>query len=97
VACATPTSPVVIIIALPTSMASVEVGDAMERRGFLLSYQSQYLQRWDWLKLCLMGADALGGAEIIDVVDALDTVTMRDADVERARRPNAPTQGLAAG
>jgi hypothetical protein len=85
------TSPAVVTILLPATMASIDVGCALEQRGFLLGYQSQYLQSRNWLQLCLMGAtpgvtagatagtNAPNDADIINVIHALDSVVMRSA------------------
>jgi aspartate aminotransferase-like enzyme/GNAT superfamily N-acetyltransferase len=84
------TSPAVITIALPATIRSVDAGSALEQQGFLLGYQSQYLQRRNWLQLCLMGADALGEKEIVNVVDALEIVT-RYLKMQPAVHAKAPT------
>ncbi len=81
------TSPAVLTIALPATMASIDVGSALAQRGFLVGYQSQYLQRHNWLQICLMGAtvgatagtNAPNDADIINVIHALDSVVVRCA------------------
>ncbi|HEY4414357.1 MAG TPA: aminotransferase class V-fold PLP-dependent enzyme [Verrucomicrobiae bacterium] len=55
-------SPAVISIALPRKMTSTEVGNAMERAGYLISYKSDYLRRKNWIQICLMGECASGKA-----------------------------------
>lgn len=52
---ATRTSPAVITLALPSELNSVTVGKLMQEAGFLLSYNSEYLRRNNWLQICLMG------------------------------------------
>ncbi len=48
-------TPAVVSIALPEGTDSVEVGDRLERAGYLLSYRSVYLIRRNWIQICLMG------------------------------------------
>lgn len=48
-------SPAVITIELPAEMSSVTIGGAMEEAGYLLSYNSEYLRRKNWIQICLMG------------------------------------------
>ena len=52
---ATRTSPAVITLALPPELSSVSVGKLMQEAGFLLSYDSEYLRRENWIQICLMG------------------------------------------
>lgn len=47
--------PAVTTIALPPGISSVEVGDQLTSKGFLLSYQSRYLVARNWIQICLMG------------------------------------------
>ena len=48
-------APAVITVALPPDVSSVDVGDDLERAGYLLSYNSAYLRDRNWLQFCLMG------------------------------------------
>lgn len=48
-------SPAVITIELPTDVNSVEFGKLMQESGFLLSCNSDYLRRRNWIQICLMG------------------------------------------
>ncbi len=48
-------SPAVVTLALAETTSSVAVGEALERRGFFLSYRSGYLRHRNWLQICLMG------------------------------------------
>lgn len=50
------TSPAVISISLPEGLSSRSVGDAMEQRGWLLSYRSGYLLERNIIQICLMGS-----------------------------------------
>ena len=48
-------SPAVITIALPPEMNSTKIGEAMQEAGYLLSCNSEYLRRKNWIQVCLMG------------------------------------------
>ena len=50
-----PVSPAVITIALPPEMNSTKTGEAMQEAGYLLSCNSEYLRRNNWIQVCLMG------------------------------------------
>jgi aspartate aminotransferase-like enzyme len=49
-------SPAVISIVLPEHLSSLRIGEAMERRGWLLSYLSGYLLDRNSIQICLMGS-----------------------------------------
>ncbi len=40
--------------AFPTGLDSFEMGRALERDGFWVSYKSSYLRRENWMQICLM-------------------------------------------
>jgi aspartate aminotransferase-like enzyme len=48
-------TPGVITIALPPSRDSVQLGRQLQQAGFLLSFNSDYLRRRNWIQICLMG------------------------------------------
>jgi aspartate aminotransferase-like enzyme len=48
-------SPAVITLALPPDMNSTKIGEAMQETGYLLSCNSEYLRRKNWIQVCLMG------------------------------------------
>jgi len=48
-------SPAVITLALPPEMNSAKIGEAMQEAGYLLSCNSEYLRRKNWIQVCLMG------------------------------------------
>ena len=48
-------APAVITLALPPNMSSTDLGDSLERAGFSLSYNSEYLRARNWIQVCLMG------------------------------------------
>ncbi len=66
------TSPAVITIALPPEMNSLKIGEAMQEAGYLLSCNSEYLRRKNWIQICLMGECPREKA--VPVVNALNRV-----------------------
>jgi aspartate aminotransferase-like enzyme len=48
-------TPGVVSIALPEHQKSSELGARLQRAGYLLSYNSDYLRRRNWIQICLMG------------------------------------------
>jgi aspartate aminotransferase-like enzyme len=51
----TPVSPAVVTIHLPEDLNSVKIGGLMQETGYLLSFNSEYLRRKNWIQICLMG------------------------------------------
>ena len=66
------TSPAVITVALPPELNSQKIGEAMQEAGYLLSYNSEYLRRKNWIQICLMGE--CPREKIIPVANALNRV-----------------------
>ncbi|MFZ0828385.1 MAG: aminotransferase class V-fold PLP-dependent enzyme [Verrucomicrobiia bacterium] len=84
----TRTSPAVITLALPPELDSVMVGEAMHEAGYLLSYNSGYLRRKNWIQICLMGECPRD--KIVPVANALNRVCSH----RRATAPAAqPVEG----
>jgi aspartate aminotransferase-like enzyme len=81
------TSPAVITIALPPEMISVSIGEAMHEAGYLLSYNSGYLRRKNWIQICLMGECAF--EKVVSVVNALHRVCFRRHPVSSPAQPLA--------
>jgi len=48
-------SPAVVTIALPGEINSKTIGWQLKKAGYLLSYNSQYLLKRNWIQICLMG------------------------------------------
>ena len=48
-------TPAVITIALPGNCNAAAVGDELAEAGCLVSYQSDYLLKRNWIQVCLMG------------------------------------------
>jgi len=66
------TSPAVITIALPPELNSLKIGEAMQEAGYLLSYNSGYLRRKNWIQICLMGE--CPREKVVPVANALNRV-----------------------
>jgi aspartate aminotransferase-like enzyme len=69
------TSPAVVTIALPPMLNSVKIGEAMQEAGYLLSYNSSYLRRKNWIQICLMGECT--HEKVVSVANALNRVCFR--------------------
>jgi aspartate aminotransferase-like enzyme len=68
----TATLPAVVTIALPEKLNSVAVGDMVQESGYLLSYNSDYLRRKNWIQICLMGECAK--QKLVSLLNALHRV-----------------------
>lgn len=66
----TQTSPAVFTIALPAEMNSVKIGGLMQESGYLLSCNSDYLRRRNWIQICLMGEHTR--EKVVSLVNALN-------------------------
>ncbi|MBE0542712.1 MAG: aminotransferase class V-fold PLP-dependent enzyme [Verrucomicrobia bacterium] len=71
----TRTSPAVVTLALPADLNSVQIGGSLQEAGYLLSYNSDYLRRRNWLQICLMGECARD--KVVALVNALHRVCFR--------------------
>ncbi|HEV2318447.1 MAG TPA: aminotransferase class V-fold PLP-dependent enzyme [Verrucomicrobiae bacterium] len=65
-------SPAVITIQLPNDVTSVKFGGAMQEAGYLLSFNSEYLRRKNWIQICLLGECAR--EKVVALVNALNRV-----------------------
>jgi len=82
------TSPAVYTIALPPQLSSTKIGAAMQESGYLLSYNSEYLRKHNWLQICLMGECAKD--RLVSVLNALNRVCFRKAGTRvTTTQPNA--------
>lgn len=75
VGAATRTSPAVFTIQLPQALNSVNVGNQMQEAGFLLSCNSEYLKRRNWMQICLMGEVAR--EKVVALANVLNRVCLR--------------------
>lgn len=48
-------SPAVITLPLQPDQSATTIGDALQRRGLLIAYQSEYLRQRNWLQIGMMG------------------------------------------
>lgn len=48
--------PSVVTISLPKSHSSIDIGNSFNKKGILVSYNSNYLVQRNWIQVCMMGA-----------------------------------------
>jgi aspartate aminotransferase-like enzyme len=48
-------TPGVVTIAVPPNQDSTQMGQQLQKAGYLLSYNSDYLRKQNWIQICLMG------------------------------------------
>jgi aspartate aminotransferase-like enzyme len=77
VASHTVTSPAVITLALPPENESAQIGGLIQESGYLLSYNSEYLRRKNWIQICLMGECTR--EKVVSLLNALKRVCGRRA------------------
>jgi aspartate aminotransferase-like enzyme len=65
-------SPAVITLVLPPELNSMEIGAQLQETGFLLSCNSDYLQRKNWIQICLMGE--IAREKLVSLANALQRV-----------------------
>ena len=79
----TETSPAVVTIALPPEMNSAQLGESIQESGYLLSYNSEYLRRKNWIQICLMGECTR--EKVISLLNALKRAcSRRSRDLDTA-------------
>ena len=71
----TTTSPAVVTIALPRELNSVRIAELIQESGYLVSYNSEYLRRRNWIQICLMGEGAK--EKVVSLLNALNRVCFR--------------------
>jgi len=71
----TANSPVVVTIALPSEMNSLKVGGMIQEAGYLLSYNSEYLRKKNWMQICLMGECTR--EKVVSLLNALNRVCFK--------------------
>src|SRR5215469_7664735 len=79
------TSPAVITIALPPEMNSLKIGSLIQEAGYLLSYNSEYLRKKNWMQICLMGECTR--EKLVSLLNAMNRVCFRN--VRRAETAKA--------
>jgi aspartate aminotransferase-like enzyme len=78
-----PVSPAVITIKLSPEMESVKLGGAMQEAGYLLSFNSEYLRRKNWIQICLMGECTR--EKVVALSNAIQRVLKRRSEAPRAQ------------
>ena len=69
------TSSAVITIELPSEMNSLKIGGLIQESGYLLSYNSEYLRRRNWIQICLMGECTR--EKVVSLLNAMNRVCFR--------------------
>jgi aspartate aminotransferase-like enzyme len=84
-----PMSPAVVTIALPQDMSSSKLGEMMQESGYLLSCNSEYLRRRNWIQICLMGESSR--EKLLSLLNALNRACFRrkSARIETVAIPGA--------
>jgi aspartate aminotransferase-like enzyme len=82
-------SPAVITVQLPPEMNSVKIGGAMQEAGYLLSFNSEYLRRKNWIQICLLGECAK--EKTVALANAIHRVCFKRKS-ETARPQPAPAR-----
>jgi len=68
-------SPAVITVALPSELESVTLGNLIRESGYLLSYNSEYLRKRNWIQICFMGECAR--EKLVSLLNALKRACSR--------------------
>lgn len=63
-------SPAITTVSLPPHINSIQIGNKLEKEGVLISYNSGYLARRNWIQFCFMGSSL----SLTDMNRALDKV-----------------------
>jgi aspartate aminotransferase-like enzyme len=79
-------SPAVVTIALPADLDSVTIGTLMEETGYLLSYNSEYLRRRNWLQICIMGDCAKD--KLVSLLNTLNRLCFRRRSRQDTQLPS---------
>jgi aspartate aminotransferase-like enzyme len=79
----TATSPVVVTIALPPEMNSLKIGGLIQESGYLVSYNSEYLRKKNWMQVCLMGECTR--EKVISLLNAMNRVCFRRTRAAEAK------------
>jgi aspartate aminotransferase-like enzyme len=87
-------SPAVITIQLPLEINSGKFGGAMQEAGYLLSFNSDYLRRKNWVQVCLMGECTR--EKVVALANALARVYAKlKPDAPRTQPPIAKSEARA--
>jgi predicted DNA-binding protein (MmcQ/YjbR family) len=66
-------------------MNSVKIGGLIQEAGYLLSFNSEYLRRKNWIQICLMGE--CPREKVVPVANALNRVCSRGRAASPAGQP----------
>jgi len=72
-------SPAVFTLILPAGMSSIEAGNSLRESGYLLSFESQYLRRRNWVQICLMGE--CSQSKVVALTNAMSRLNRVPADL----------------
>jgi aspartate aminotransferase-like enzyme len=78
-------SPAVFTLALPPKQDSVELGERMRESGYLLSYNSDYLRRQNWIQICLMGE--CSREKLVSLLNTLQRIRPETRTAAPAQQP----------
>jgi len=81
-------SPAIVTITLPSHLDSGRIGGLIQESGYLISYNSDYLRRRNWIQVCLMGECAK--EKVVSLLNALNRVCFRQPH----SRPPARGSGI---
>ena len=79
----TQTSPAVFTIAFPPEIEAAKIGAEMQEAGYLLSCNSEYLRKKNWIQICLMGECTR--EKIVSLLNAMKRVCGRRKEKITAR------------
>jgi aspartate aminotransferase-like enzyme len=74
-------SPAVITLALPPEFKSAEIGAQLQESGYLLSCNSDYLRRKNWIQICLMGE--IAREKLLSLANALHRICHKRQPAEK--------------
>ena len=61
-------SPAITTVPLPLHINSIQLGNKLEQAGVLISYNSEYLAKRNWIQFCFMGTSV----SLVDVSRTMD-------------------------
>jgi aspartate aminotransferase-like enzyme len=77
------TSPAVVTIALPPAINSALMGASLQESGYLVSCNSGYLRRKNWIQICLMGET--GKDKVVSLLNALNRAATKHRPAVNAK------------
>jgi len=86
------TSPAVVTLAMPDALNSVKTAGLIQESCYLLSYNSEYLRRRNWIQICLMGECAK--EKLVSLLNALNRVCFRRKPARTLAEAARPALGL---